>query len=246
MRQVWPLLVSSLAMMLPVNPAPAIMKSFMVLYYTIWLWSDNKIYCNGQGNRQVGDKSMDKATIINHLIKSKKYKSYLEIGIQIRINWDQIDCDKKVGVEPFYITGDKRIKKVISDKFFASNKEKFDVIFIDGDHHEDAVYRDIKNSLLCLEDGGTIVLHDAFPPDLEHTQAYHCGTVYRAIWKARLEGGLSVLTYSGDFGVCLMKKSDEPAIQCAVGDYRNYMDNAELIINVKTSESSFMEAFESW
>lgn len=31
MRQVWPLLVSSLAMMLPVNPAPAIMKSFISL-----------------------------------------------------------------------------------------------------------------------------------------------------------------------------------------------------------------------
>jgi hypothetical protein len=30
MRQVYPLLVSSLAMMLPVSPAPAMMKSFIV------------------------------------------------------------------------------------------------------------------------------------------------------------------------------------------------------------------------
>jgi len=189
---------------------------------------------------------MDKATIINDLIRSKGYDSYLEIGIQEHITWNQIVCGRKVGIEPIWNTGDERIIKATSDEFFADSEEKFDLIFIDGDHNEDAVSRDITNSLLSLKEGGTIVLHDAFPPNLEHTISGYCGTVYRAIWKARLLGGVSVLTWAGDYGVCLMKKTGESPIGIAVGDYQSFVENVGTILNLRHDESTFTRELANW
>ena len=189
---------------------------------------------------------MNRTSIINHLIQTKGYKSYLEIGIQHCVNWNQINCIKKTGIEPHHNTGDERVVKATSDQFFAVNKEKFDIVFIDGDHHEDTVYRDIKNSLACLEDGGTIVLHDSYPPNALHISLDLCGTVYRAIWKTRLERNISVLTYVGDYGVCLMKHSHESPISIPVGDYQSLVKNAKLVLNIKLDESSFLGSLAAW
>ena len=50
-----------------------------------------------------------------------------------------------------------------SRHFFASNKETFDFIFIDGDHTAETVYEEIISSLDVINENGLIVLHDYFP-----------------------------------------------------------------------------------
>jgi len=52
------------------------------------------------------------------------------------------------------------IVRKTSDDFFETNQIKFDMIYVDGDHHEDAVYRDLKNSYDALEDGGILAGDD--------------------------------------------------------------------------------------
>lgn len=44
-----------------------------------------------------------------------------------------------------------------------ATKEKYDFIFLDGDHSAAAVYREISAALQVLAPGGTILLHDVFP-----------------------------------------------------------------------------------
>lgn len=44
--------------------------------------------------------------------------------------------------------------------YYKNNNEKFDIIFIDGDHSYEGVKLDYENCLLILNDGGYIVLHD--------------------------------------------------------------------------------------
>ena len=39
--------------------------------------------------------------IINHLIETYNYNSYLEIGVQRGKNLRKVICDKKVGVDPY-------------------------------------------------------------------------------------------------------------------------------------------------
>ena len=46
---------------------------------------------------------------------------------------------------------------------FTENKKTFDIIFIDGMHHYDFVYRDFINSLKILNDNGIIFLDDVLP-----------------------------------------------------------------------------------
>ena len=44
--------------------------------------------------------------------------------------------------------------------YYKNNNEKFDIIFIDGDHSYEGVKLDYENCLPILNDGGYIVLHD--------------------------------------------------------------------------------------
>ena len=108
---------------------------------------------------------MKRYDIINHLIKVNNYKSFLEIGTQEHINISNIIIDKKISVDPdpeanadFVLT---------SDDFFKQNSDKFDIIFVDGLHHSDFVYRDIVNSLKILNLDGCIVVHDVIPYSYE-------------------------------------------------------------------------------
>ncbi|HEY7662182.1 MAG TPA: class I SAM-dependent methyltransferase [Xanthobacteraceae bacterium] len=54
---------------------------------------------------------------------------------------------------------------VVNDSrhFFADNKERFDFIFLDGDHAAETVYDEIISSLDVINEKGLLVLHDYFP-----------------------------------------------------------------------------------
>ena len=49
-----------------------------------------------------------------------------------------------------------------SDNFFVSNKEKFDIIYVDGWHEAPQVYKDINNSWNFLNINGIIICDDYF------------------------------------------------------------------------------------
>ena len=100
--------------------------------------------------------------LINHIISVNGYASYLEIGVRNpRDNFNKIQCQDKIGVDP--AAQASFILPITSDKFFEQNKRNYDIIFIDGLHHADQVYRDIINALDALSAGGTIVMHDCNP-----------------------------------------------------------------------------------
>lgn len=108
---------------------------------------------------------MKRTDIINLLIDKHHYKSYLEIGVRNpKDNFDKINIQYKAGVDPGYesprFSSDYRMT---SDDFFAQNKQTFDIIFIDGLHESEQVYKDVLNSLACLNKNGTIVCHDMKP-----------------------------------------------------------------------------------
>ncbi len=52
--------------------------------------------------------------------------------------------------------------KGTSDGFFLNQKDKFDVIYIDGSHEADQVYKDIKNSWKILNINGILICDDYF------------------------------------------------------------------------------------
>lgn len=155
---------------------------------------------------------MTRSDIINGLIKKHNYKSYLEIGVntpaQPGYNWDNIKCEVKHGVDPNVDT----TFKMTSDDFFEQNENKYDIIFIDGLHIYEQVYRDIINSVTILNEDGVIVVHDC-NPTFEITQrrtrasdAWH-GDVWKAIARLRIERhGLEITTIDTDEGCAIIRR----------------------------------------
>ena len=50
-----------------------------------------------------------------------------------------------------------------SMEFFRSARQKFDFIFLDGDHSNDIVIQEVKAALKVVSPDAVIVLHDYFP-----------------------------------------------------------------------------------
>jgi predicted O-methyltransferase YrrM len=60
---------------------------------------------------------------------------------------------------------DDRIKFIQSPAvdYMLKTNDRFDFIFLDGDHAPDAVYREVSAALNILSPGGVILLHDYYP-----------------------------------------------------------------------------------
>ena len=140
--------------------------------------------------------------IVQNIIKSKNFESYLEIGTFHDDLFKHIKCNKKVGVDP--ISGGT-VRKT-SDQFFNDNKDKFDCIFIDGLHYYSQVKKDIENSIKILNPNGVILLHDCLPNNHFEQAVPRCqwtwnGDVWKAIVECRIKENIDTYTCYADFGV---------------------------------------------
>lgn len=171
---------------------------------------------------------MERTDIIQTLINSIGAKSYLEIGISNGANFKKIVCENKVCVDPEPLS--KADYVLTSDEFFKHNDKTFDVIFIDGLHHADQVYRDIINSLHVLREGGYIVCHDMNPQKEEHQIIpFRGGTWNGDCWKAfaslrRDRSDLEMFTVDTDYGCGIIRKGTQEPLDINAGDELTYAD----------------------
>lgn len=110
----------------------------------------------------VNFKMNNRLDLINYFILSRHYTKYLEIGVFKGNVLNNVICEEKIGIDPKPLCESEYIIKTTSDKFFEhlDVDDKFDIIFIDGDHSYDQVIKDISNSLKHLSANGMILLHD--------------------------------------------------------------------------------------
>lgn len=188
---------------------------------------------------------MQRSDIINFLIKKFNYKSYLEIGTNIpKNNFDKIEVDYKVSVDPVPIGKITFIGT--SDQYFESISEdtKFDIVFIDGLHHDDQVLKDIENSLNHLNENGTIVCHDCLPTteDMQvrndHGREW-TGDVWRAIADLRINRiDLDIKVVATDYGCGIIRRGTNvpyvPKVKYLTYDY--YDQNKFQMLNVISTE----------
>lgn len=159
---------------------------------------------------------MKRTDIINRVIKKIGAKKYLEIGVDNGQNFESIVCNYKVGVDPD--TSYPVTFKLTSDNFFNINTETFDVIFVDGLHHAEQVYRDIINSLKILNEGGYIICHDLNPPTEEHQVIpYRGGDWNGDCWKSFVQlrkerNDLSMFTVNTDYGCGVITKGQQDVL----------------------------------
>ena len=103
--------------------------------------------------------------VVNTIIDTYNYNSYLEIGVENGFTFKNIklDMSKKVGVDPDPTYKEDNIILKTSDDFFKENNKIFDIIFIDGMHQLEYVYNDFFNAINCLTPNGSIVIDDVLP-----------------------------------------------------------------------------------
>lgn len=151
----------------------------------------------------------NRSKLIQHCIEKHSYESYLEIGFgnpdNPNNNWQKISAPRKVCVDPWDITPDF-VLKMTSDEFFRNNTETFDIVFIDGDHRAEQVYKDIVNSLEVLNPGGLILTHDNSPRNAEEESAKISGDGWKAIAFLRQRSDLDICVVPADTGVSMIKK----------------------------------------
>lgn len=167
---------------------------------------------------------MNHLEIINHLIKTYDFKSYLEIGVYDGNNFNGVICESKECCDPCVCDVNVNCEvtyKMTSDEMFEQmpDDKKYDIIFIDGMHDESFVDRDIMNSLKHLNKNGVICLHDTFPPSKNAAEKFDtytdnrgnwCGDVFKSVLKLH-ETNLEYHTVNnGDFGLSIIRHSDNP------------------------------------
>jgi len=161
---------------------------------------------------------MTRTQIINSIAKKINAQSYLEIGTREGKNFDAINIEYKVGVDPD--ENSKANFRCTSDEFFAYyNDLKFDIIFIDGLHEHEQVSRDILNSLDCLIDGGYIICHDMNPTSelmqrVPRESKCWTGDCWKAWADLRLfRDDLSMFVVDCDYGVGVITKGHQKCLE---------------------------------
>jgi hypothetical protein len=113
---------------------------------------------------------------INAIISALDYKSYLEIGVASGNTFHNVECEKKIAVDPkfrfdksMFSHSGKHVQffEMTSDEYFLVHpeKDKVDLIFLDGLHTFEQTYRDLLSSLEILSDHGSVILDDVYPLD---------------------------------------------------------------------------------
>jgi hypothetical protein len=189
--------------------------------------------------------------LLNYLASHHNLSSYCEIGLQNAANnFNKINIADKYSVDP-----DPAARAMFvgtSDDFFASNKRKFALYFIDGWHEHTQVERDFNNALKYLEDGGMICLHDCLPEDEITTcvprgdQKMWHGDVYK--WAMKVYSNyqdVDFVTYSFDNGCMVCWKSQRqpgpPFTLLGTNFWDFYKENREAYMKVRdvVKESDF-------
>ena len=166
-------------------------------------------------------RKMQRYDIINYLINKNNYTTYLEIGTEHGENIKKIKCESIESIDPvknyehltYLMTSDEAFK------YIKNEKKTYDIIFIDGDHLEAQVDKDIQNSLDVLNKNGVIVVHDCIPPTKEHASDPRTrkinwnGTVYKSLINVRYtRPELFVCVIDTDWGCGLIKRKDNQSL----------------------------------
>lgn len=105
---------------------------------------------------------------VNKLHEALNLKTYLEIGLGTGDTYNRVNIPYKVGVDIRMTPEVIGHEHMSSDEYFKKNWDnpiKFDIIFIDGCHRVEYVYRDFINSIRFSHEKTIWIIDDTVPRD---------------------------------------------------------------------------------
>lgn len=192
---------------------------------------------------------MFRTDVIQTIISTNGFHSYLEIGVQNPANnFDRIFCDFKVGVDPD--PDSNATMTMTSDAFFEMNAgaQKFDLVFIDGLHEAEQVKKDIKNALDILNPDGYIVMHDCNPSSKEmqmvpRIQSEWTGDTWKAFMHFRQMDFLQMFVVDTDYGCGVITRGMQVPVPINMDfTYENLVEHRKEWLNL-ISVPEFIDKF---
>lgn len=189
----------------PKEVCDSLMDQISYQFYSIF-------YTPSRPTSTIEDFYANRTDLLLYLTQRYRSQSYLEIGCYQDDNFNILKQfhEISVGVDP-EIGGTLRMT---SDEFFQQNQQTFDLIFIDGDHNSEQVWTDITNSLMILNEGGTVVIHDLNPRIEDRQVPYDqvkdpsvwLGDGWRAAVAMRLASDYEIVIVDIDLGCGVIRK----------------------------------------
>jgi hypothetical protein len=193
----------------------------------------------GRDERRQG--GMTRTDIINHFIRKKGYRTYLEVGVRHGENFHLVECADKVAVDPNHDSAATAV--MTSDAFFAANARMFDIIFLDGLHLAVQVHKDIVNALRFLNDGGVIVCHDMNPlrrkdQVVPRAQDFWNGDCWFAwVWLRATRPDLEMIVLDTDCGCGIIRKGAQTPVEIDANiTFENLAKNRQRWLNLQPAE----------
>jgi hypothetical protein len=184
--------------------------------------------------------------IIQYLINTLGYTSYLELGCRLaensKLSIDHIQCLHKDSVD---INSNGNNYVMSTNKFFDTidPSKKYDIIFIDADHEKSAVKNDILNALKHLNDFGCIVCHDINPKSEMYLAPRYCNNAWET-WAELRSTNSEIEMYALDVDMTgVIRKGSQTLYSKNIEYTWNYLDSnrTELlnVIDIETFKQIF-------
>ena len=194
--------------------------------------------------------------IINHFIRTRNYRTFLEIGTAHGETYQNVIAPIRISVDPDPESA--ATFRMTSDEFFNLARDydelgmTFDIIFIDGLHECNQAYRDIRNALALLNPDGVIVMHDCLPTSeamQQHSSTYPgglwTGDVWKAFVKARSDLSCLMYTIDTDFGCGII--DTKYRIDFGITEYKQYLKYQNLPFDMDSmTYEQFVANRNSW
>jgi predicted O-methyltransferase YrrM len=157
----------------------------------------------------------DHPFLLEHFATWIKPENYLEIGVRHGTSLISVSKHAKMchAVDLNFIKKDYDDNVILyemsSDEFFSKIKNiKFDMVFIDGDHNKEQVYKDFFNVKDKVIDDGFVFFHDTYPHNEEMLSASLSNNCWEAILRIKNEfhREWEIITLPFTPGVTIMKK----------------------------------------
>jgi len=187
--------------------------------------------------------------ILIHIAKLFNYESYLEIGINLPQEcFDLIPCDYKISVDPnskadYQITSNEFWKKIDKEIEIERCPEKYDLIFIDGEHTYKESKNDLTQSLKYLSPKGTIVLHDVKPWNEDSQKIPRISQQWNGdVWKTAVDHIATAnhlgYTIDCDYGVCCIHPfaEREQKSKSMTSEYKIFKKYQDIYLNLISIE----------
>ncbi len=131
------------------------------------------------------------------MVRLLKPRNYLEVGVYHAGLFNRVlpHVERATAIDlniesKKFIARSSKVNFIHADsKFFweSYTGDKFDFIFIDGNHSKESVRSDFEGAISLLEWEGILMLHDTYPADLEATSIDRCDDGYLAIQELSLD-----------------------------------------------------------